>query len=58
MWAAEIERVIQLGSISAEDCIVRDLLGRKFKQITLAKKSVYIEQVWIKKLDRSWLENI
>ncbi|PPR28145.1 MAG: hypothetical protein CFH38_00154, partial [Alphaproteobacteria bacterium MarineAlpha10_Bin1] len=58
MWAAETERAIQLGSFSAKDCTVGELLDRYSKQITPAKKSAHIERFWIKRLSRSWLANI
>ncbi len=58
MWAAEIERAIQLGSFGAKDCTVGELLDIYSKRITPAKKSAHIERFWIKRLSRSWLANI
>ena len=57
-WAAETERAVQLGSLVSKDCTVRELLQRYANEVSQGKKSVAVEGLRIRKLNRSWLANI
>ncbi len=57
-WANELDRKIDLGQLSGDDCSLGDLLDRYMREVTPLKRGYRAEAYVVQRLRRSWLSDI